>query len=397
MSRTRNLVKTSLPGWCGLIALLISFLATTNSDHPLYIRACLIIGAMFVVMFAVEAALSIWGDFGLLSAPSQRPFDLGRVLIKVTGWVVTVSCVASAYWIFPEYLTSFYIPYYQALAVCWPYLAGFFLFCILWEDVRGVKAHDDYYWVGYSLLCFKFDVLKNVNLKQHFLAWVVKLYFLPLMFIYLVNYLGYHFNHQDFWGSYDSIYNSIYLVDTAFVCVGYVFANNLTDTQIRSSDPTMLGWACCIICYQPIWSTIGSCYLNYGSPWGLWLGQYTGLRVIWAGLIVLCWFLYIWATISFGSRFSNLTHRGILTCGPYAYLRHPAYVGKLASYFLMYIPFVGKDLITTVRYCIIWVLLAGVYYLRARTEEAHLRSLGPEYDIYAKQVAENWKKLVRAS
>ena len=32
--------------------------------------------------------------------------------------------------------------------------------------------------------------------------------------------------------------------------------------------------------------------------------------------------------------------------------------------------------------------------MRPKTEEAHLRSIGPEYDIYSKEVAQNWKKLL---
>ncbi len=177
--------------------------------------------------------------------------------------------------------------------------------------------------------------------------------------------------------------------------MGYIFANNLTDTQIRSTEPTMLGWACTLICYQPFWGMIGSCYLAYGSSWGPWLHNYPALQILWAILIILCLLLYIWATISFGSRFSNLTHRGILVCGPYAYLRHPAYIGKLGSFFLMYVPFIGNNFITVIRNCIIWALVAGVYYLRAKTEEAHLRSVGPEYDIYTKEVAQNWQKFLK--
>jgi len=292
-------------------------------------------------------------------------------------------------------LGRFYAPYYQALGVTWPYLCGFFLFCILWEDPRADKECDDYYWLAKALLSFDFSLLKKVNLKQHFLGWLVKLYFLPLMFVYMVGYNGYRFNDSSVMSIYDSVYNGIFLIDTAFVCVGYIFANNLTDTYIRSAEPTMLGWACTLICYQPFWSVIGSSYLSYGSAWGPWIGDYPQLQAVWAFLIVLCLLLYIWATIAFGSRFSNLTHRGILTCGPYAYFRHPAYIGKLASFFLIYIPFAGRDFVTAFRYCILWALLAGVYYLRAKTEEAHLRSIGPEYDIYAKEVTQNWKKLLR--
>ena len=391
--KTQNLVRTSLPGGCGLVALVGTFLALRHSHQPSYIQASIIIGVMFVTMFCVEAFLCIRGNFGLIGAPIQREFKLSRFLYKVIGWIITVLCVASAYWIFPEYSGRFYTPFYQALAVTWPYLAGFFLFCILWEDPRSDKEFDEYYWIAYALLNFNFNLLKKVNLKQHFLGWVVKLYFLPLMFIYLVHYNGFHFNDRSSLSLYDSIYSGVFLTDTAFVCVGYIFANNLTDTYIRSTEPTMLGWVCALICYQPFWSTIGSCYLSYGSSWGPWLSNHPNLQAFWAFLITMSLFLYIWATIAFGSRFSNLTHRGILVCGPYAYLRHPAYIGKMVSFFLIAVPFIGKDVITAIRYCIIWGLLAGVYYLRAKTEEAHLRSIGPEYDIYAKEVSHNWKKL----
>jgi protein-S-isoprenylcysteine O-methyltransferase Ste14 len=339
--------------------------------------------------------LCIRGNFGLIGAPCQRKIKLSRVLFKIIGWVLTISFVASAYWIFPEYLGSFYKPYYQALSLTWPYLAGFFLCCILWEDPRSDKEYDDYYWLAYALLSFDISLLKKVNLKQHFLAWIVKLYFLPLMFVYLVGNSSYRFDNSTVTSIYDSVYNGIYFIDVAFVCVGYTFANNLSDTQIRSTEPTMLGWACTLICYQPFWSLIGSNYISYSGSWGYWLQNDPRLQVLWAFSIILCLSLYIWATISFGSRLSNLTHRGILICGPYKYLRHPAYIGKLASYFLIYVPFIGNDLITVIRHCILWGMLGGVYYLRAKTEEAHLRSIGPEYDMYAKEVTQNWKRLVR--
>ena len=395
MSRTQNLVRTTLPGWCGVAALFLTFQALRPMEAPPYIKASVLIGALYLTMFCVEAVLSIRGRFGLLGAPCQRKMVLSRILVKITGWIVTIFCVSSAYWLFPEYLNDFYQPYFQALAVMWPCLVCFFLFCILWEDPRAQQEYDDYYWVGLSFLKFKISYLKNTNLKQHLLAWAVKLYFLPLMFVYLVNYNNFHFDGHDLMSRYDSMYNGIFFIDTAFVCVGYIFANNLIDTNIRSTEPTLLGWVSALICYQPFWTVIGSSYINYGSAWGPWLNGHPCLQAMWAFLIILCLIVFVWTTISFGSRFSNLTHRGILVCGPYAYLRHPAYVSKLVSFFLIYVPFVGKDLVTIVRSCALWAMLAGVYYLRAKTEEAHLRSLGPEYDIYTKEIAQNWKKLLK--
>lgn len=392
--KSENLVRSALPGWCGLGALVLS-LWVINKTVPAYIQAVIVIGIIFAAMFVVEAYLSIKGNYGLIGASSKRPLNFKRIFFKIIGWLITIGTVSSAYWIFPEYLGSFYYPYYKALLFSWPYLTGFFLICIIWEDRRSEKEEDFYYWIGRGLLTQNLKLLKKVNLKQHFLAWVVKLYFLPLMFIYLVNYLNSPPpTINSVIGIYEAAFNFIFLIDTAFVCVGYIFANNLTDTNIRSTEPTLLGWISALICYQPFWGgVIGSCYLSYGSSWETWLKGNLVLQTVWAFLILLSLLLYIWATIAFGSRFSNLTHRGILVCGPYAYLKHPAYIGKMVSFFLIYVPFLGKDFLSIFRNCILWALLGGVYYLRAKTEEAHLRSVGPEYDLYAQEVSRNWKNL----
>jgi hypothetical protein len=391
--KTQNLVRSSLPGWSGLIGFFMALACLRQSFLPSYVKALIMLAIVFLCMFCTEAIFCIRGKFGLIAASSQRSLKLSRVFLKVVGWVIAIFCVSSAYWIFPEYEASLYIPYYQALSVAWPYLVAFFLFNIIWEDSRIDKPEDDYYWLAYALLTFKFDLLRNVNLKQLFLGWLVKIYFLPLMFIYMVNYMGFTPKLNSFLGVYDTAYNLIFFIDTAFVCVGYAFANNLIDTHIRSSEPTMLGWVAALICYQPFWSVIGSCYLSYGSAWEPWLASYPILQMIWAILIIISLLLYVWATISFGSRFSNLTHRGILVCGPYAYMKHPAYVSKLVSFFLLYIPFVAPDFMAVFRSMFLWGLVAGIYYIRAKTEEAHLRSIGPEYGIYEKEIAQNWKRL----
>jgi protein-S-isoprenylcysteine O-methyltransferase Ste14 len=78
--------------------------------------------------------------------------------------------------------------------------------------------------------------------------------------------------------------------------------------------------------------------------------------------------IYVWATIVFGMRFSNLTNRGILSRGPYAIVRHPAYISKNLAWWLMSVPFM-RDWISTAG-LISWNL---VYLVRAFTEERHLR------------------------
>ena len=393
--KTQNLVRTTLPGWCGVAAFSFCIWILYNSSSPSYIKAAIIVGVLFVTMFCVEAHLCIRGKTGLIGAPCQRKIDAGRVFFKIGGLAITLLCLSSAYWLFPEYSRFFYDPYFKALSMTWPYLAAFFIFCIIWADPRSDQQQDANYWVARAVFNFKFKLLKNINLKQHVLGWLIKIYFLPLMFVYLANNTYFIFNFNGVVPAYNTIYGLIFFIDTAFACVGYIFANNLTDTHIRSADPTMLGWGTVLICYEPFSTAIDTNYLNYKGTWGAWIEHYPGVQIIWAILILLCLSLFVWATISFGSRFSNLTHRGILVCGPYAYLRHPAYIGKLGSFFLIYAPFMGDSFMMIIHNCILWGLLAGVYYLRAKTEEAHLRSLGPEYDIYAKEVDQNWKKLWR--
>ena len=85
----------------------------------------------------------------------------------------------------------------------------------------------------------------------------------------------------------------------------------------------------------------------------------------------------------FGCRFSNLTHRGILTNGPYRWTKHPAYISKNLAWWLTFVPFIiSQNLADSLRRSALLLLWNFVYYLRARTEEAHL-SQDPQYLAYA--------------
>jgi protein-S-isoprenylcysteine O-methyltransferase Ste14 len=164
-----------------------------------------------------------------------------------------------------------------------------------------------------------------------------------------------------------------------------------TDTHIRSTEPTALGWLTALVCYQPFWSLLGGQYLAYdsGRPWGVWLASTPWAYAVWGSLILVLVTIYVWATISFGARFSNLTHRGIITNGPYRYSKHPAYLAKGLSWWLISMPFMISDsLLDSLRRCLLLLLLNGIYYLRAKTEERHL-SLDPVYVRYADWIAEH--------
>ena len=140
--------------------------------------------------------------------------------------------------------------------------------------------------------------------------------------------------------------------------------------------------------YAPFNQVLGPNFFAYETnmKWHHWLAQTPNLAYLWGFLIILTAFVFVWSTVIFGLRFSNLTHRGIITSGPYRFMRHPAYVSKSLNWWLVSMPFmVQTSWPEAVRLCLLLLMVNGVYYLRARTEERHLSS-DYEYQQYKKLV-----------
>ena len=114
--------------------------------------------------------------------------------------------------------------------------------------------------------------------------------------------------------------------------------------------------------------------------------------VVWGSLTFLFGVLYVASDISFGTRASNLSYRGLTNTGLYRLTKHPASVFKAIHWWLLYLPFLTNSGAAAVRYSVLLLLLNGVYYLRARTEERHL-SHYPEYVAYALEM--NRKSIFR--
>jgi protein-S-isoprenylcysteine O-methyltransferase Ste14 len=221
----------------------------------------------------------------------------------------------------------------------------------------------------------------------------VKGFFLPLMVVYLsgeVGALGVAFSNflanSDTW--YQFCYDIGYMIDLLFCVVGYTITLRLFDSHIRSTEPTTFGWIIALMCYMPFYRTIGDMYLHYDDNiyWDNWLAGIPWLRGVWAGAIIFLVLVYGLATVSFGLRFSNLTYRGVITNGPYRYTKHPAYLSKNLSWWLISVPWVWAPdghWYEALRNCCLIALLNLVYYLRARTEENHLSLRDPDYVAYA--------------
>jgi protein-S-isoprenylcysteine O-methyltransferase Ste14 len=125
------------------------------------------------------------------------------------------------------------------------------------------------------------------------------------------------------------------------------------------------------------------------AEWSYWLGGHPWALAAMGAVLVALTAVYAWATIAFGLRFSNLTHRGVLTHGPYAWSRHPAYLSKNLFWWLSTLPFLATSgWADGVRNAALMAVVSGVYYWRARTEERHLGA-DPAYREYSDWIARN--------
>jgi hypothetical protein len=324
----------------------------------------------------------------LYSRAVLRPLNIQRVAIRIWGLTATFGLVAFAYWLLPEYHGIFYEPYWRLLRTLAP-LAVLVPFYMAWMDRRIEDTRDDYLIFG-GVVLGRWRGVDRTAIARHLSGWTVKAYFLPLMAVYLGNelnslYAALGHGPGGTLSSYGIGYHLSYTVDLLFCVVGYITTLRLFDTQIRSVEPTVAGWLVALICYQPFYSVIGQFYLQYDDAiyWDNWLQSWPVLRSGWGGAIILLAAVYSISTVAFGLRFSNLTHRGIITEGPYRFTKHPAFIAKNLSWWLISVPFVSdQGLSAALRNCCLLALLNLVYYARARTEERHL-SRDPVYVAYA--------------
>lgn len=331
--------------------------------------------------------------------------DTRRVLIKLLGLYGTIALAAFIYWIFPEYKTDFYNNYYRLLKLLLPViLIGSIPYFFILD--RYMKEPCDSYWHAGNVFLLRFSVVDKNILKHHFLGWLVKVFFLALMFSYLMNNTGYLMSN-DFSSAknafplfYDYMYNLLYSIDLLFVSAGYLLTLKIFDSHIRTTEPTIFGWLVALHCYQPFWNLFSNSYISYDDNyyWGNLLAENYELYKVYGIIILLLITIYVLATISFGVRFSNLTNRGIITNGPYRFMKHPAYISKNISWWLISIPFISLESpVMALKHTILLILLNLVYYLRAITEERHL-SLDPVYVEYASAMNEKgiFRKIYRA-
>lgn len=234
--------------------------------------------------------------------------------------------------------------------------------------------------------------------KTVFLFLLVKAFFLPMMANFLFGSLndfqGWFgvWRAQDFAVSMQSFNSIVYPVlialifgvDTAYFAFGYAIENSWLRNSVRSVEPTFFGWAVALMCYPP-----------FNAFFGKYLGWYANdyVRLPTEGLTfalrlvsIALFLVYVWATLALGAKCSNLTNRGIVSRGPYRFVRHPAYAAKNLAWIITVLPLLSSSNLGQSAAALAstgaW---AFVYFFRAITEERHLLA-DNEYREYCKKV-----------
>jgi len=269
-----------------------------------------------------------------------------------------------------------------------------------------VSTHKGHESKGYKVISMIFRMLKDFKKyiddfvsgnelpkiskeeKRDLLFLLVKLFFLPIMINFVLgNFYSSQYqynllkprssfsitNFNDYY--YPFLISFFFLIDTAFFTFGYAIESKLLKNQVKSVEPTFLGWAVALICYPPFNQILG-----WYTPWYsndyFKLGNWTFFARV---IVILLLAIYVWATIALGAKASNLTNRGIVAKGPYRFIRHPAYISKNLVWWVTALPvmsiaaFLGLSL---------WTF---IYFMRAITEERHLMQ-DDDYKEYMQKV-----------
>ncbi|PZQ23795.1 MAG: protein-S-isoprenylcysteine methyltransferase [Sphingopyxis macrogoltabida] len=323
-----------------------------------------------------------------LRRPWRETIDIS--LTKLAGLWATWGMIAFFYAMMRYYWEGNYAFSMDLLTRVAPWLLLVSVPYMLWLDRRMIEPRDGCYQFGRWLIAPGAAVDARA-IGHHLRAWAVKGFFTAFMlsivpgnFAALATVSMTEVLANPYMTGLWAL-NLLYLIDVHIATVGYILTLKPLDAHIRTANPYGMAWVAALICYPPFVLMSGG-PLDYqvnGADWGYWLRGHDTLLMLWGVVLALLIAVYSWATMAFGIRFSNLTHRGIITHGPYRFTRHPAYVAKNLSWWVGSMPFLvtAGGFVEAARNTVLLAVVSGVYYWRAKTEEKHL--LGdPAYVAY---------------
>jgi len=338
----------------------------------------------------------------------KRPLaeSLPVSVIKLSGMWATWAILAACYGLCRWYWNGSYLFAMEVLSFAIVPLVALSVPYVIWLDRYLVSPRDGTWHFGAFVLgggVIGRETWDSAQIAKHWRAWIIKGFFgafmisiLPPGFAQVVE-----ADPAQIMGNPVQfamlLVTLLFVIDVQIGTVGYLLTLRPLDAHIRSGNPLLAGWLAALLCYPPfVWGIIGpnDQVLSYevGTPgWAHWFAGQESLLWLWGGVLVVLTGIYAWATVVFGIRFSNLTYRGVLTNGPYRFTRHPAYLSKNLFWWASVLPFlvISGSMADAIRNTFFLLVVNGIYYWRARTEEAHLMAEDPKYREYHAWMAQH--------
>jgi protein-S-isoprenylcysteine O-methyltransferase Ste14 len=384
-----------------------------RGQTPNFLLLCIILLSLFSFVIALSNLLTASRYSNYILAYSSRLFwlSLCYYLLKNSSFYFTSSAIflEQFTWVsslifypinllygFSDYLNGKNYTYFFSHFIDAYFWVFIFLYPVYLHFFEPRQTEQDKYinclrWTLRPLLSWLPITFKSFNsaspavlqspVKKGFLILAVKFFFLPLLASWVIGNIIHQGNLlQSFEWTFHQINAFILalliLTDTSIFLSGYMFESHRANNQIRSVEPTLLGWIVCLWCYPPF-NEYSFDIFDY-QLFSIHINIDAWAAPIVLSSITLLWAIFVWASFTLGLKASNLTNRGTVSNGPYRYCRHPAYTAKILIWGIEAV-FLGKYFIGLL------IGYALIYYLRAWTEERHL-ALDKEYRDYQQQV-----------
>lgn len=390
-------------GVAGLIGLMAWILIARQygMDGPYSaLAACVACGLPMILWSLLYDKVHLRPSTGIdWSNPKPLKKTLDISIAKLAGLWATWGIIAIIYCIGRWYWTGQYQFSMQMMEIAAPWIFALSVPYVLWIDRYFVEPRDGAWHFGQFLMGSRSGYDPD-QIYHHLRAWAVKGFFLAFMLSIVPGGFGeiVRLDIAAIIGNPVAMAHwliiAMFVVDVQFATIGYLLTMKPLDSHIRTANPYLAGWMAALICYPPFILMGENGPLNYHvntSDWAYWFDGYSdAFLAMWGAMLVALTAIYAWATVAFGLRFSNLTHRGILTHGPYRFTKHPAYVAKNLYWWLATMPFLvtSGSFTDMVRNSVLMAAVSAVYFWRAKTEEKHLLS-DPAYKDYAEWMDRN--------
>ena len=336
--------------------------------------------------------------------PQQRISTvIDHTITRFLGMVLGIVAILFAVWLFPEYNQPHYRRLlFEAVPL---FLASFIplslVIIFLTEYLLGEKRDGTY---QFGLIArFRWSEVEGKAFRAGVLEWLVRGIFLLINFFAVSTLLARVRSRElpdlsdGFVQFVMNIDSMIFMLILLVILPGYLFASRLIGTEVKKVDSTWFAWAITLSSYSPLNAAVYSAWITYRPlsdvyenthVWGVIGAVHPTVLYCLGALILIAALFHLWGEAILGARSSNLSMRGIITNGPFAFTKHPVYVSKCIQWACIYLPILnGIGFLDATRSGILFILVCVVFGARALAEE-RLLAEDENYVAYARMMDE---------